>query len=62
MIDINYRASQRGKAAADFIYKLKIVEVEAEESQFFLELVHQITITEKAEAEELLNRLPKEAS
>ena len=48
MIDINYRASQRGKAAADFIYKLKIVEVEAEESQFFLELVHQITISENA--------------
>ena len=38
------------------------MEVEAEESQFFLELVQQITITEKAEAEELLNRLPKEAS
>ena len=42
----NYRASQRAKSAADFIYKLKIVEEEADESQFFLELLTEITSEE----------------
>ncbi|WP_373399572.1 four helix bundle protein [Algoriphagus halophilus] len=31
----NYRAAMRAKSNADFIYKLKIVEEEADESQFF---------------------------
>jgi len=35
----NYRAAMRAKSNADFIYKLKIVEEEADESQFFLELL-----------------------
>ncbi len=42
----NYRASQRAKSAADFIYKLKIVEEEADESQFFLELLTEFTSEE----------------
>ncbi len=42
----NYRASQRAKSAADLIYKLKIVEEEADESQFFLELLTEITSEE----------------
>ena len=42
----NYRASQRAKSAADFIYNLKIVEEEADESQFFLELLTEITSEE----------------
>src|SRR5687767_15315695 len=35
----NYRAACRGKSAADFINKLKIVEEELDESMYFLELI-----------------------
>jgi four helix bundle protein len=35
-VGANYRASQRAKSTADFINKLKIVEEEAYESNFFL--------------------------
>lgn len=38
-IGANYRASQRAKSANDFINKLKIVEEEADESIYFLELL-----------------------
>lgn len=37
----NYRAACRGKSPADFIYKLKIVEEELDESIFFLEMIHE---------------------
>lgn len=35
----NYRAALRGKSTADFINKLKIVEEELDESNYFLELL-----------------------
>ena len=35
----NYRAACRGKSKPDFIAKLAIVEEEADESQFWLELI-----------------------
>ena len=35
----NYRAACRGKSTPDFIYKLKIVEEELDESMFWLEFV-----------------------
>lgn len=38
----NYRAVSRAKSKADFINKLKIVEEEADESQFFLEVMDEI--------------------
>tara|TARA_A100000171_G_scaffold53045_1_gene75784 strand:- start:6865 stop:7215 length:351 start_codon:yes stop_codon:yes gene_type:complete len=38
-VGANYRAAQRGKSTADFINKLKIVEEEADETLFFLELL-----------------------
>ena len=41
-VGANYRASQRAKSTADFINKLKIVEEEADESIFFLELLSEI--------------------
>ncbi|WP_264563718.1 four helix bundle protein [Flavobacterium sp. N3904] len=47
----NYRASQRAKSAADFINKLKIVEEEADESHFFLEILFDITALEKTDTE-----------
>lgn len=38
-VGANYWASQRGKSTADFINKLKIVEEEADESHFFIEIL-----------------------
>lgn len=40
-IGANYRASQRAKSTVDFIYKLKIVEEEADETLYFLELLSE---------------------
>jgi four helix bundle protein len=41
-VGANFRAAQRAKSNADFIYKLKIVEEEADETLYFLELLTQI--------------------
>ncbi|WP_026954689.1 four helix bundle protein [Algoriphagus vanfongensis] len=49
----NYRAAMRAKS--DFIYKLKIVEEEADESLFFLEMLEKIC--SKPELEPELTRL-----
>jgi four helix bundle protein len=38
-VGANYRAAQRAKSTNDFINKLKIVEEEADESIYFLELL-----------------------
>lgn len=46
-VGANYRASQRAKSTADFINKLKIVEEEADESMYFLELLEIIYPREK---------------
>lgn len=55
-IGANYRASQRGKSTSDFIYKLKIVEEETDESVYWLELLLEVLDTNHDE----LNRLKKE--
>lgn len=44
-IGANYRASQRAKSTADFINKLKIVEEEADETLYFLELLSEFNPT-----------------
>jgi len=41
-VGANWRASQRPKSTADFINKLKIVEEEADESCFWLEVLIEI--------------------
>jgi len=41
-VGANYRASQRAKSTADFIYKLKIVEEETDESIYWLELFQEV--------------------
>jgi four helix bundle protein len=41
-VGANYRAARRAKSDADFINKLKIVEEEADESVYFLELLRVI--------------------
>lgn len=55
-VGANYRASQRAKSTADFINKLKIVEEEADESNFFLEIILEINKNQelKTELESLL--------
>lgn len=55
----NYRAVTRAKSKADFINKLKIVEEEADESQFFLEVIDEIN--ENLEFRSELKRLIKES-
>lgn len=57
-VGANYRASQRAKSTADFINKLKIVEEEADESMYFLELLLSVS---KAHHEEI-KVLHKEAN
>ena len=55
-VGANYRASQRAKSTADFINKLKIVEEEADESVYWLELFEEIVPEHKDE----IHRLVKE--
>ena len=49
-VGANYRAAQRAKSDADFINKLKIVEQEADESMYFLELLIEVQEDEKEKA------------
>jgi len=54
----NYRAVCRGKSEADFLYKLKVVDEEADESLFWLEFIKGLEI--KCDSAEL-QKLIKEA-
>ena len=56
----NYRAVTRAKSKADFINKLKIVEEEADESQFFLEVIDEIN--DNLELSPEIKRLIKESN
>ncbi len=38
-VGANYRAAKRAKSAADFIHKMGIVEEEADESMYWMELI-----------------------
>ena len=53
-VGANYRAACRGKSKADFIAKLGIVEEEADESCYWLELLIEGELAEKERAELLL--------
>lgn len=57
-VGANYRAACRGKSDKDIINKLKIVEEEADESMYFLEILKEITDSHHDE----IDRLHKEAS
>jgi len=52
----NYRAVCRARSTADFISKLSIVEEEADETLFWLELIKEMEIVDKT----LLNSLMQE--
>jgi four helix bundle protein len=41
-VGANYRAACRGKSHADFLNKIKIVEEEADESLYFLDLIMEV--------------------
>lgn len=53
-VGANYRASQRAKSTADFINKLKIVEEEADESIYWLELFLEVLDSDLGEIEKLI--------
>ena len=53
-VGANYRAACRAKSKADFINKLKIVEEEIDESLFFLELLQEISKTDKEKIDKLI--------
>lgn len=52
-VGANYRAACRAKSEADFLNKLKIVEEEADESMYFIELLQEVTDREKEEMKRL---------
>jgi four helix bundle protein len=54
----NYRAVCRGKSSADFLNKLKVVDEEADESLFWLELIQELELNCNKEE---LSKLMKEA-
>ena len=54
-VGANYRAACRAKSDADFINKLKIVEEEADESMYFLEVFLEISEKEHEEIKRLLS-------
>jgi len=53
-VGANYRASQRAKSTADFIYKLKIVEEETDESIYWLELFQEVLDPRKKQIQTLI--------
>jgi four helix bundle protein len=61
-VGANYRASQRSKSDADFINKLKIVEEEVDESQYFLELLLEINKLNNSDLNRELHRLIQESN
>jgi four helix bundle protein len=61
-VGANYRALQRAKSNADFIYKLKIIEEEADESHFFLELLYEVSSLQNLKLEKEFIPLTQEAN
>lgn len=57
-VGANYRAAQRAKSSADFINKLKIVEEEADETLYWLEIFRKIA----KEHQQEIQKLYKEAN
>lgn len=57
-VGANFRASQRAKSTTDFINKLKIVEEEIDESQYWLEIFKEVLPDQKSK----IQSLHKEAS
>lgn len=58
-VGANYRAACRAKSTADFINKLKIVEEEIDESEYFLDLINHVDTGNNAKK---IDELRKEAN
>ena len=56
-VGANYRAACRAKSKADFIYKIKVVEEEADETLYWLEILKECELIKL----EILDPLIKEA-
>ncbi len=54
-VGANYRAACRAKSSADFIAKMAIVEEEADESAYWMELLAESGLARKEDIAELLN-------
>jgi four helix bundle protein len=54
-VGANYRASCRAKSQADFIAKMGIVEEEADESMYWMELLVESGVAKKEEVAHLLD-------
>ncbi len=50
----NYRAACRGRSKAEFVSKLAIVEEEADETMFWLELIQEMNISNDSLVDDLL--------
>ena len=50
----NYRAACRGRSKAEFVSKLAIVEEEADETMFWLEVIKEMSIYEEPMVEDLI--------
>jgi four helix bundle protein len=53
-VGANYRAVQRAKSRADFLHKLAIVEEEADETSYWLELLVESDIVPQSKLAELI--------
>jgi four helix bundle protein len=53
-VGANYRAACRAKSNPDFVYKIQIVEEEADESAFWLELISESNIIKENRLEDML--------
>ncbi len=51
----NYRAANRAKSDRDFIHKMKIVEEEADESMFWLEILQEVAEVNPEEIKRLIS-------
>ena len=56
-IGANYRAACRAKSDVDFIYKLKVVEEESDETHFWLELMEESGLVESIRVEGIKNEV-----
>jgi len=54
-VGANYRAACRGRSKAEFVAKLGIVEEEADESAFWLELIIEGALLEESRVKPLLD-------
>jgi four helix bundle protein len=50
----NYRAACRGRSKAEFVSKLAIVEEEADETMFWLEIIQEMSISNNPLVDDLL--------